>query len=350
MHRMPWLALVLVGLLAELGYAQIPRELEPWLGPQTWTRDTDGPVLSLGEPGQFDDTHIFAPTVGSENGQFLLWYSGSQGFAHDLAKTRLPDERVFKLGFASSQDGKTFTRHAASPVLGLDDPKRSVLTPVLLRNANGSILRENGKMRMWFSSGTLGGGGKVQSIQETTSADGVHWDKPSEIQIERAYAPAVIKTDKGYEIWYTVPGSYPWLMKHAQSEDGKAWNITEDPVLKVTQDWEHFLQIYPTVMKVEDVYLMWYASYLTEDRETTAIGFAASLDGITWHKHPNNPVLKPDASRPWESNYVSSQSVVQLPDGSFRMWYSSRKKPPFHNLYFAINTARWPGPSQGEKK
>jgi hypothetical protein len=33
-----------------------------------------------------------------------------------------------------------------------------------------------------------------------------------------------------------------------------------------------------------------------------------------------------------------------LPDGSFRYWYASRKAPPFLNLYFAINTARWTGP------
>ncbi|HIF31540.1 MAG TPA: hypothetical protein EYG57_18860 [Planctomycetes bacterium] len=82
-----------------------------------------------------------------------------------------------------------------------------------------------------------------------------------------------------------------------------------------------------------------------QDREATAIGFAVSLDGVKWHKHPQNPVLRPDPKPPWESHYVSSQSVVRLPDGSFRMWYASRKKPPFKNLYFALNTAHWTGPS-----
>lgn len=33
-------------------------------------------------------------------------------------------------------------------------------------------------------------------------------------------------------------------------------------------------------MMVDGVYLMWYASYATKDRGTTAIGFAASLDGV----------------------------------------------------------------------
>ena len=42
---------------------QIPQELQRWLGPQNWRRDVDGPILSLGESGEFDDTHIFAPMV-----------------------------------------------------------------------------------------------------------------------------------------------------------------------------------------------------------------------------------------------------------------------------------------------
>jgi hypothetical protein len=79
-------------------------------------------------------------------------------------------------------------------------------------------------------------------------------------------------------------------------------------------------------------------------RETTAIGFAASQDGLKWTKHPNNPVLRPDPKRPWESNYVGSGCVMRLTDGSFRYWYASRKQPPFLNLYFAVNTARWLGP------
>jgi hypothetical protein len=199
---------------------------------------------------------------------------------------------------------------------------------------------------MWFSSATLGGGGRAQSIQQSFSRDGVEWDEASAVLLERAYAPSVIKTEHGYEMWYTEPGKYPWLMRHARSNDGHKWSVTEAPVLQLSQPWEHFLQIYPSVMKIDGVYLMWYASYLHENRETTAIGFAASVDGTTWHKHPQNPVLRPDPSRPWESHYVSSHSVMRLPDGSFRIWYASRKEPPFLNLYFALNTARWSGPRQ----
>ena len=333
-----------IGAFPSLSPAQVPDQLKPWLAPQVWERDTVGPVLSLGETGGFDDTHIFAPMVATDDDQFLLWYCGSQGFAHDLSPTRMPDERVFRLGLATSTDGIEFAKQSDGPVYALEDDRLSILTPTVLRNRDGSVLREGGQMRMWFSSATLGGGGQVQSIQHATSSDGIRWSQPSEILIERAYAPSVIKNSGAYEMWYTVPGRYPWVMNHARSADGMVWDVTATPAMELSQDWEHYLQIYPSVMIVDDVYLMWYASYLHEDCQTTGIGFAASLDGINWHKHPDNPVLRPDPERAWESHYVSSQSVMRLPDGSFRMWYASRKAPPFQNLYFALNTARWSGP------
>ncbi len=160
----------------------------------------------------------------------------------------------------------------------------------------------------------------------------------------------MIKSDGGYRMWFTRVSRYPWVMYHARSADGRDWNVTEEPVLEISQPWEHFLQIYTNVMEVDGVYLMWYASYANQARSTTAVGFAVSEDGLQWFKHPQNPVLTADAERSWESHYVSSQTVLRMPDGSFRIWYASRKKPPFKNLYFALNTAVWSGPKPTENK
>ena len=43
-----------------------PPEIARWLQPQAWERDTEGPILELGEKGAFDDMHIFAPCVALE--------------------------------------------------------------------------------------------------------------------------------------------------------------------------------------------------------------------------------------------------------------------------------------------
>src|SRR5262245_54765756 len=316
--------------------AQPPRELAKWLGPQVWDKDVGGPILSLGGAGAFDDMHIFAPAVIEEKGRFSLWYCGSRG-------TR--STRVFRLGLATSADGKSFERHGKNPVLQFDDGIRSVLTPALLRRGDGTVLREDGKLRMWHSAANLAKGG-LHTLHETSSADGVQWAQPSKPLLDHVYCPSVLKTERGYEMWYSDVSKRPWVIRHAASADGRTWKVTERPVLQLSQDWEAEIVVYPTVLKIDGVYLMWYGSYYAAvRRQTTAIGFAVSLDGLHWHKHPQNPVLVPDPKRPWESNYVGSGCVARLADGSFRYWYASRKAPPFENLYFALNTARWSGPT-----
>ena len=321
--------------------AEIPPELARWLRPQVWERDTEGPIVSLGESGEFDDQHIFAPAVAEEGGNFLLWYSGSRG---------TPGNRVFRLGLATSADGKRFEKHAGNPSLQFADGAHSVLTPVLLRSADGAVVREEGKLRLWFSSARLGKSG-LHTLHQSRSADGIHWDEPSEVLAENVYCPTVLKTGEQYQMWFSDVSGRPWVIRHAASKDGEKWTVTPQPALYLSQDWEAEVLTYPTVLQVEGVYLMWYGSYdRAIRRETTAIGFAASIDGKRWYKLPQNPVLRPDSKRPWESNYVGSGSVLRLADGSFRYWYASRKEPPFRHLYFAINTARWPGPPAAAKQ
>jgi len=325
--------------------ADPPDRLQPWLSPQTWERDVDGPVVSLGETGQFDDSHLFAPTVVRENGKFLLWYCGSTGAAWDVAPKgqRIADERVFKLGFATSGDGKAFQKFAGNPVMSIADNRQSILTPCVLRNEDGTPIREHGMLRMWYASAHLGGD-RVHTIHDVTSSDGVAWSEPSPPLIKNGYCPSVVKTNEGYQIWYTDVTKFPWLIRYGESKDGRKWDIADGAVITIDQPWEHDIVIYPTVIKTGGVYCMWYGSYTDKSHDFTSLGFAVSEDGRNWHKHPQNPVLKYDPDRPWESNYVTSDSVMRLPDGSFRIWYASRKAPPFRNLYFALNTARWNGP------
>jgi len=336
--------LVLAGCL-NISYAQekveaIPAELKPWLQPQEWTRDTDGPILSLGKPGEFDDTHVFAPCVAKLNDTYYLWYSGSTGTVA---------ERVFDLGLATSRDGVHFQKYADNPVFRFGDDKHSILTATLLRSPDGNVLREDGKLRMWFSSTHFAGGTGHHALYEASSKDGINWIKPSPPLLDHVYAPTILKEGDLYRMWYTDVSGSPWVMRLATSADGRQWKVHPELVLKPEAEWEQTNLFYPCVLKADGVYLMWYGSYWSAWKNTTAIGLAASLDGIHWYRNPHSPVLKPDPEHPWESNYTTSQSVIRNEDGSFRIWYASRKKPPFVNKYFAINTATWKGPQKTDK-
>jgi len=335
-------------LLASLACGQTPTSdaLQSWLGPQRWERETAGPIVSLGRQGQFDDTHLFAPTVTRENDRFQLWYCGSRGTVA---------QRVFHLGLAESSDGREFTKAKGNPVYQFGDDRHSILTPCVLTASDGSPIRENGKLRMWFSSTWFEGDTGLHTLHDTTSADGVSWASPSEPLLKNVYAPSIIKTDSGYEMWYTDVGAAVWIIRRAVSQDGKSWRPDKEPAITIDQAWERTRLFYPCVRRIQDqatgkpIYLMWYGAYWKARAATTALGFAVSENGVDWKKHPQNPVLRPDPKRAWESHYVTSESVHIRNDGSLQIWYASRKQPPFINKYFALNTAVWRRANQKEK-
>jgi len=309
---------------------------QAWLAPQDWRRDTDHPCVSLGPEGSFDDMHVFAPCVAYEDGEFHMWYSGSRGQVAG---------RVFRLGLATSEDGVRYTRHPASPVFSFGDEAHSILTPTLLRNPDGSVRREDGKLQLWFTAADLRGGGGRHTLRRSSSEDGVAWEPPSAAQLEAAYAPTVLHVNGEYRLWYTDVSEEPWCFRHARSSDGWEWEVDDGPAVQLDQAWERGRLFYPTVLRPEaDLFLMWYGSYLSADPNKTALGLALSEDGVDWHKHPDNPVFGPDEARVWESHYTTSQSVLRLPDGTWRIWYAARTAPPFTHKYFAIGTARWTGP------
>lgn len=340
MTRLPSVAqtaiATLLALLCNVGAADDAPALQKWLtASQDWHRDTDGPITELGPEGAFDDTHIFAPAVIYEDGEYRMWYCGSTGRVA---------ERVFQLGLCTSRDGRLFEHHPGNPVFSFGDGRHSVLTPTFLRNPDGSVLREDGRLRMWFSATDFAGGNGLHTLHETRSRDGIDWDPPSVALLNNVYAPTILREDDVYRMWYTNVGVNPWVISHASSPDGRHWTVSDEPVLVVDQSWEQDRLFYPTVLRIDGVYLMWYGSYWRAERNKTALGFAVSMDGFTWHKHPANPVFRPDPARSWESHYTTSQTVLRMPDGSFRIWYASRKTPPFVNKYFAIGTATWSGP------
>ncbi|MGE0758421.1 MAG: acetylxylan esterase [Pirellulaceae bacterium] len=306
-----------------------PVELRPWLEPQNWVRDRAEPVLSLGAAGAFDDQHLFAPCVREAGEEFLLWYCGSRGTV---------EQRVFELGLARSRDGRQFAKVGAQSTYQFGDGKHSILTP--------TILRDGDRWRMWFAATDFVDGKGLHTLHEATSDDGLHWSAPSPALLSNVYAPTILKTGRTYRMWFTRVGQNPWVICHATSLDGRQWRVSPEPVLTLDQPWELSRLFYPTVVHQDGVYLMWYGSYWQDAKpaQKTALGFAVSLDGLRWYKHPENPVFRPEPERAWESHYVTSQSVLRLADGSWRMWYASRTKPPFRHKYFAMGTASWAGP------
>jgi hypothetical protein len=206
------------------------------------------------------------------------------------------------------------------------------------------VEREEGRLRLWYSSTDFPSLSGRHSLHETSSGDGLHWDAPSPPQLEAAYAPSVLRLGGEYRLWYADVTADPWCIRHGRSSDGRVWQVDADPVLVVDQAWEYQRLIYPTVLAVDGGFVLYYGSFQSADPQMTALGVAVSEDGLVWRKSEHNPVFGPDPSRDWESHYTTSQTVMRLEDGSWRIWYATRPAPPFDHKYYAIGTAHWEGP------
>jgi hypothetical protein len=125
-------------------------------------------------------------------------------------------------------------------------------------------------------------------------------------------------------MWYTGWGSDvgEGYFGHATSSDGSHWERNpENPVLSPgsSGSWDDGNIIAPCVILLNDTFHMWYDGW-GGTGTGLQIGHATSVDGITWDKDPNNPVLNRGSAGRWDNPHIRGSEVLH--DGSrFHMFY-----------------------------
>ena len=199
-----------------------------------WTMDPANPVLTRGEPGDWDDSRLDGAAVVHDGTTFHMWYSawGPDDF-----------ERV---GYATSTDGTVWTKHPGNPVMDVGLPgswDEDIVRPT-------SVVFENEVYRMWYG--------------------GADW------------AGTTFKGSVGY----------------AESSDGISWTKNPEPVLNPSTypaAWDSDSLSNPYVVFDGSTYHMWYTGGVESSSTTDlSIGYAWSADGLQWTKHRGNPVLTSD--------------------------------------------------------
>jgi beta-1,2-mannobiose phosphorylase / 1,2-beta-oligomannan phosphorylase len=200
-----------------------------------------------------------------------------------------------------------------------------------------SVLKDGEKYRMWLSWRPR------QSVAIVESGDGIHWSGPPRIVLspnkesgweDAINRPYVLKKGEVYHMWYTGqvrPGAangHSWI-GYATSRDGLAWKRMSDrPVLSFDQPWEKNIAVMcPSVLWDESAkrFRMWYCG--GEQSEPNAIGYATSLDGLTWTKYAGNPVFAADPKNPWERHKVAGVQVVKCGDWHLMFYIGYRDEP-----------------------
>jgi predicted GH43/DUF377 family glycosyl hydrolase len=216
------------------------------------------PVIVLGPNARTDwESDINRPVVLKQGGHYQMWYTG-QARGHSW------------IGFATSEDGRTWQRRSAKPVLSADKPWEhvAVMCPHVVFDGKQRLYR------MWYSGGEQE---EPNAIGYATSPDGVKWTKHDGNPIFRP-----------------------------------------DPHLAWEKDRVTGCQVLPQ----GDWHVMFYIGF--RDKQHAQIGIARSRDGITgWQRHPANPVIRTGKDK-WDHDAVYKPYAIY--DGRrWLLWYNGRK-------------------------
>jgi predicted GH43/DUF377 family glycosyl hydrolase len=226
---------------------------------------------------------------------------------------------AFRIGYATSPNGTAWTKHAGSPVLA----------PAAAWESGGigmpSVIFDGATYRMWY----LGRSGGIDRIGLATSADGIAWIKSASNPVLTPGAtgawdaagvggPCVLFDGSLYRMWYTgLDASGRARIGYATSLDGVSWAKSAGAAVDAgPAAWEADGVEGPCVILDGGVYRMWYGGNSGADER---IGYAESADGVTWTKS-GAPVFRNGAGGAWDENDVWSMCVIR--DGVLRMWYT----------------------------
>jgi len=157
-----------------------------------WTKYPGNPIIDVGPSGSFDDNGVMPNTVIFRNGTYQMWYTSGKAVGG-------PDDYDWRIGYAESDDGLSWTKHP-EPVLEGDEGWDSwvVFAP--------SVLFDGSTYHMWYEGAVPG----VPAIGYAVSPDGIEWtrfwrnpvfDNPAGLEPE--FPIVLFNEDTGlHEMWF----------------------------------------------------------------------------------------------------------------------------------------------------
>jgi beta-1,2-mannobiose phosphorylase / 1,2-beta-oligomannan phosphorylase len=171
-----------------------------------WQRDSNNPVLEKGDSTQWDGFWIESPAVLYDGNIYKMWYTG-------VAK----DWKI-RIGYATSPDGKVWTKYSSNPVLevGIADSWEDFWVAV------PAVIKTDTLYEMWYSGISVAD--KMDDVIDTvrtgyaTSTDGIHWNKYFDNPILSSFdfpydssgpwAPDVIRDKNEYKMLYETQNGF----------------------------------------------------------------------------------------------------------------------------------------------
>lgn len=229
------------------------------------------PVLDIGAIGNFDDSGVCPSTVITLNDKKYLYYVGVQ------RTEKVP--YMYFAGLAIENKDGIFERLQVTPLLD-----RTPLEP-FSRSAT-TIVKTVAGLKMWYVSSFdwFKWNGKLYpkyNVRYAFSTDGIHWDfegkdlLPFEDEFEFGFGRPWVEFDGGlFKMYFSVRSTNaPYKMGYAESIDGITWvrNDNELNLNRSTEGWDSEMICYPSVVNTK------YGKYLFHNGNShgaTGFGYA----------------------------------------------------------------------------
>jgi predicted GH43/DUF377 family glycosyl hydrolase len=307
----------MIGIILILAPAGIQAQTE-------WEKYTGNPVLSGGSQGEWDESGVIGTRILFDGTTYHMWYSTLDSLGG--------------LGYATSSDGINWTKYNANPVLE-PGPEGTWDDTV---PGSPSVILANSIYHMWYFvfDGTIALIGYATSPDGTTwtkhaSNPVLSGGSPGTWDDAGVLDPEVILKDSTYHMWYTGWDGTNTRIGHATSSDGVNWTKSAgNPVLDIgpIESWDAAMVGYSSVVSNGITYKMWYTGNDSMEVGTPwganiyGIGYATSTDGIAWTKFEENSVLSRGVWGAWDALVAFLPDVIF--DGiKYQMWYTGLDIP-----------------------
>jgi beta-1,2-mannobiose phosphorylase / 1,2-beta-oligomannan phosphorylase len=203
------------------------------------------------------------------------------------------------------------------------------------------VLHDGARFRMYYT-----GKGRLEKEQigYAISNDGVFWTRQGTAPVlpaggatfdwdsDAVSAPSVVFVGNLWHMWYTGFSAFNtrYEIGYATSPNGVTWTKHPDnPIFQTGDDdtWDDVSVFSPSVIYENGVFRMWYAGIgAVEPFTNLRIGYATSTDGVHWTRYAGNPVLSIGLEGEWDASEVVSPSVVYF-KGQYHLWYQGDNTP-----------------------
>jgi predicted GH43/DUF377 family glycosyl hydrolase len=307
-------------------------------GQTEWTKYEGNPVLQAGAPGEWDEGWVYTSAVRYDGTTYHMWYGGGGGTVSGA------------IGYATSPDGVTWTKYAGNPVLEPGDAGTWDAVVVL----PAAILWDGATYHLWYLGTTSPDLSGVQQTGYATSPDGVTWTRHPANPVLRvggagmwdegaAVITSVLAEGGTFRAWYLgfPPDMSYGAIGYATSLDGVTWSKRPEPVLGPQgPGWEGGGVYWPSVAGDGSVYHMWYAGWLT----SPTIGHAVSTDGVHWARQPAlEPVVANGGTGDFDAWGINNPRVLLVGDTA-HMWYAGLSGANLWSLGYATAPLPFPEP------